>query len=209
MDSARIALKEDGPLPFLVAAPPAAAAPMLVFLHGHDEGAPCEPREGLTRHGPFRSGNPVRTLDQFIVVAPRLPTRGDVWHRYADAVRTIVEAVRDEHRADRDRLYLTGFSFGGNGVFDLALLQPHLWAALWAVDPTRVPARDPGRPVWLSMGEVSRRGAQRFIDALDLEPPDENGERVFLDEGEDHVGTATRAYRDGRIYSWLLARRLA
>ncbi|MBW3534585.1 MAG: hypothetical protein KY453_05120, partial [Gemmatimonadetes bacterium] len=34
------------------------------------------------------------------------------------------------------------------------------------------------------------------------------GDRVWLDEGADHVGSARRAYADGRIYAWLLARRL-
>lgn len=32
------------------------------------------------------------------------------------------------------------------------------------------------------------------------------GERVLVDEGEDHVGTARRAYPDARTYAWLLAR---
>jgi hypothetical protein len=35
------------------------------------------------------------------------------------------------------------------------------------------------------------------------------GERVYLDQGEDHVGTARLAYADDRIYRWLLGRRLA
>jgi hypothetical protein len=29
-------------------------------------------------------------------------------------------------------------------------------------------------------------------------------ERVYDDEGDDHVGAARRAYADERIYSWLL-----
>jgi hypothetical protein len=33
------------------------------------------------------------SLEPFIVVAPQLPTRGDIWHRYADAVRAILRQV--------------------------------------------------------------------------------------------------------------------
>ncbi len=116
----------------------------------------------------------------------------------------------EQHAGDARRAYLTGFSFGGNGVFDLALLQPDTWAALWAVDPTRPPANDPCVPVWLSIGEIARSRQRGFITALGLEPATDsgNGARVYLDEGEDHVGSARVAYSDRRIYSWLLSKQL-
>ncbi|HET7363635.1 MAG TPA: prolyl oligopeptidase family serine peptidase [Burkholderiales bacterium] len=72
---------------------------------------------------------------EFIVLAPQLPRAGDLWHRYADDVRALVADVCAKQAVDAARLYLTGFSYGGNGVFDLGLAQPDLWAALWAVDP--------------------------------------------------------------------------
>lgn len=199
---------EASPLRYLLSVPDGAAdgpRPVLCFLHGYDEAAPTEIVQGVTRHGPLRPQSAPAATRGFIVVAPQLPTPGDIWRRYADVVQGRVEQVRDEHGGDPARTYLTGFSFGGNGVFDLALAQPGFWAALWPVDPTRVPADDPGLPVWMSSGEVSRRGEGRFIERLDLgsavDPP---GDRVYLDQGMDHVGTATLAYQDERIYSWLL-----
>jgi poly(3-hydroxybutyrate) depolymerase len=194
---------EAAPLRYLLSVPSAPGPrPVLCFLHGYDEAAPMDIRRALTLHGPLRPGNP--PLD-FIVVAPQLPRAGDVWHRYADDVRGIVSAVQARHDGDAARTYLTGFSFGGNGVFDLALAQPGIWAALWAVDPTRVPQRDPGLPVWLSFGEVARRQTPGFTRVLSLRA---EGDRVGLDEGEDHVGSAAHAYRDERIYRWLLANSL-
>jgi hypothetical protein len=206
-------LVESGPLRYLLSLPRAASItprPVLVFLHGYDEGAPADIHNALTLHGPLRPGNPPIT-QEFVVVAPQLPVRGDYWLRSADAVRDIVHQVQAEHRGDLRRTYLTGFSFGGNGVFDLALAQPGTWAALWSVDPTRVPPRDPGLPVWLSSGEISRRRQPGFNATLRLEAvgPGELGDRVYTDEGLDHVGTATLAYRDERIYRWLLARSAA
>lgn len=201
----------SGPLSYLLSVPPAGDGPLpvLCFLHGYDEAAPAPIREGVGRHGP-RPGSAARATDDFIVVAPQLPRGGDLWHLYADVVRTIVEGVHAEHGGDARRTYLSGFSFGGNGVFDLALAQPDFWAALWPVDPTRVPRRDPGRPIWLSIGEVARLGAASFIYKLQLKDANGGtpGDRVYLDEGENHVGSATLAYRDARIYDWLLARRL-
>jgi hypothetical protein len=75
--------------------------------------------------------------------------------------------------------------------------------ALWAVDPTRVPNCDPDRPVWLSVGSIARVRQSTFIPALRL-GRDQDGERVYDDHGDGHVGAAQRAYADQRIYSWLL-----
>jgi predicted peptidase len=215
MKSVRYHLEEEGVvLRYLLALPgepesQKALWPVICFLHGYDEGAPMKIEDALTRHGPLRLGNPVRRVNNFIMIAPQLPVRGDIWHRYADGVREIVQDVQKRHGGDPRRTYLTGFSFGGNGVFNLALHQPNFWAALWAVDPTRIPSRDPKLPVWLSFGEAARYNKKGFIRALDLAPIDAGTDRVYLDEGADHVGSAMRAYRDERIYSWLLTKRLA
>jgi predicted peptidase len=204
---------ESGTLRYLVSvpalAPPASGSwPLLCFLHGYDEGAPMPIEAALTRHGPLAAGSsPLATAD-FVVVAPQLPARGDLWPRYTEAVDHIVREVQARHRGDPARAYLTGFSFGGNGVFDLALARLGSWAALWPVDPTRVPPEDPGRPVWFSSGEISRLRADSFIRRLRLEPIQGAGpgDRVYDDRGQDHVGTARLAYRDDRIYRWLLSR---
>lgn len=209
-------LVDASPLRYLLSLPPDPAPtdelwPVLCFLHGYDEGAPLEIRRGLTRHGPLHPESAREATDHFIVVAPQLPTRGDLWHRYADSVREIVAEVQEDRSGDPQRTYLTGFSFGGNGVFNLALAQPERWAALWPVDLTRVPDEDPQRPVWLSFGEVSRSRKEKFIRTLNLKSqkttPD--GDRLYLDQGQDHTGSARLAYQDERIYTWLLSKRLS
>jgi predicted peptidase len=203
---------ESTPLRYLLSLPTAAVAdsPVLCFLHGYDEAAPLEIRRALTRHGPLATGSWPEVRERWIVFAPQLPLAGDLWYAYAEAVHRIVIDVQGVHRGDPSHTYLTGFSFGGNGVFDLALRQPGVWAALWPVDPTRVPSADPGRPIWLSFGEASRRRKVEFIRALRLRPAEENleGDRLYLDQGQDHVGSARLAYRDERIYRWLLSKRL-
>ena len=198
-----ITIKRSEPLNYVVSAPPAGPArPVLVFLHGYDEGAPTEIRAGVTRHGPLRPGSSSRARD-FIVVAPQLPLSGDHWLRFAGAVRQITADVTREHGGDPSRTYLTGFSFGGNGVFDLALAEPDAWSALWAVDPTRAPRSPIALPVWVSAGEVARQRRSGFVAALDLR---DDGDRVWRDRGLDHVGSATDAYRQDEVYDWLLTR---
>jgi len=66
------------------------------------------------------------------------------------------------------------------------LTQPDLWAARWPVDPTRVPHKPVKQPIWLSLALAK------------------HGERVWADDGEDHVGSARLAYADAGIYRWLL-----
>jgi poly(3-hydroxybutyrate) depolymerase len=210
MSEPSLHLVESARLPYLLATPagtrpPGELWPVLCFLHGYDEGAPAPIREALTRHGPLRPGNSTAARG-FITVAPQLPARGDIWRQHADAVRDMVRDVQALHGGDGERTFLTGFSYGGNGVFDLALQQRGFWAALWAVDPTRAPGADPALPVWLSSGEVSRRLESAFRRQLDLVDGASSGDRVIVDDGLDHVGTAAAAYASARPYEWLLSR---
>ena len=190
-------------LPHLLSAPRTTRPPpLLCFLHGYGEAAPLPLERALRLHGPLAAGAAPLAGREFIVVAPQLPVAGDLWASHAESVRALLEEICARHAVDASRLYLTGFSFGGNGVLDLAILQPDLWAALWAVDPTRVPKRSPSQPVWLSAGELARGQRHAFVKALGL---GENSGRVWADAGEDHVGTSRAAYGDDRIYRWLLS----
>lgn len=114
-------------------------------------------------------------------------------------------------RRAKDRLrpvlcFLHGYEEGAPSELRTGLTRH---GPLRALNPARV-EQDPERPVWLSFGEVARYVKADFIRTLRLEPyaPGATGDRVYLDEGADHVGSATRAYADSRIYSWLLSRRL-
>lgn len=202
-----------GPLDALLSLPEPGDGPrpVLCFLHGYGEAAPLDIHAALTKFGPLSAGASPAAAREFIIAAPQLTLAGDNWRLEADSVRSLVHTLHTEHGGDPARTYLTGFSFGGNGVMDLALAQPELWAALWPVDPTRVPRRDPGKPVWLSLGEVARHATDAFAASMQLRPPAEHEtrDRVYLDQGEDHAGSARLAYADERIYTWLLKHRLA
>ena len=159
----------------------------------------------LTLHGPLREGNPPQVSNHFIIVAPQLPAPGgDIWSRYAPTVQQLVKAVQVQYHGDPRRTYLTGCSFGGNGVFDLALVQSNFWAALWAVDLTRV-SGSPECPIWLCLRQGHPR-THDFINDLKLSSAetDLQGNRLYTVSGWDHVDAATSAYRDSRIYDWLL-----
>ena len=208
----------SGPLPYMLSTPQPTEMgselwPVLFFLHGFDEGYPTPLKLGLTRHGPFKASSSSVATTEFIVVAPQLPLSGDFWHKYASEVRAIVRQVQKDNGGDPNRTFLTGFSFGGNGVLDLGSEQPDLWRALWPVDPTRVPGTNIEQDIWLSSGQISRFSEERFIQSLQLErlSPElgdrlNPGNRVYFDYMRGHTETATMAYQDDRIYRWLLSR---
>jgi len=186
--------------------------PVLCFLHGYGEAAPRPIYEALTLHGPLRPGNSPRVTERFIIVVPQLPEAGDNWHMKSGVVRQIVTTVQTEFHGNPNQTYLTGFSYGGNGVFDLAMTQPEFWTALWSVDPTRLPKANLPRPLWLSFGDASRLQRTAFMQLVsgsrEVQPKDKiaNSDFVFEDRGEDHVGTAKIAYEEDRIYDWLLSK---
>jgi dienelactone hydrolase len=108
-----------------------------------------------------------------VVAAPQLPAPGgDVWLSKAVQVKQLALDVVRVHDGDSDRAYLTGFSYGGDGVLDLGRAQPGMWAALRAVDPTRLPHVSPDGPIWVSVGEQSRQyisQLERVLGAQQLE----------------------------------------
>jgi predicted peptidase len=214
MQPTRFEVERAGALQYLISRPQSPLArgalqPVLCFLHGYEEGAPSDIVDALTRHGPLRAGA-AQSAAEFLIIAPQLPLRGDLWRRYAGAVQDIVETTQRREGGDPRRTYLTGFSYGANGVFDLARVQATVWAALWAVDPTRVPQGELQQPVWLSFGAAARFRKNTFIRTLALETLDEinKTQRVYTDDGADNVTAATEAYRDDRIYEWLLSKQL-
>jgi predicted peptidase len=207
---------EQQPLGHVVSVPPVYSPetdlwPVLCFLHGSGEAAPLDIRQAVKRHGPLRSGSSRKAANQFIVVIPQLPAPGgDVWYRHARAVREIVTAVQTKCGGNPGQTYLTGFSYGADGVFDIAPAQQGFWSAIWPVDPTRVPKGNPECPVWLSSGPAARKVQARLNKVLRLQPVANNwnGDFVYEDRGLSHVDTATFAYQDSQVYDWLLARHL-
>lgn len=206
--------------------------PLLCYLHGIRECGRLADTDEMTRklltaHGPLRDreeGLNLAALDRFIInnfiiVVPQVPCAQEhdqrsfadnIWGEYAPTFKEVVLRVAEEYKGDRHRIYLTGFSRGGNGVFDFAQAQD-FWAALWPVDPTRIPKSDPGRPTWLWYGIEQRPPNDRTRKILSLqEAPRKgrpSGDRLYTDTRVGHGPTAVSAYNDGRVYAWLRARR--
>ncbi len=133
---------------------------MILFLHGAAERG-VRP-EILKKHGI------PRIVDEqphfpFLAVSPQCP-EGSTWARHVPTLRSLLDSVLEHYSADPDRLYLTGISMGGNGVWLLATRYPDLFAAVAPVCGYGLPSQEfPERvcvlkdiPVWVFHGSSDR-----------------------------------------------------
>ena len=104
-------------------------APLILFLHGSGE------REGGAK-GPHQVGLGPAIAKQkdfpFYVVMPQFSKQGSWVASGPDAKRAmaILDATIKEYSINEKRLYLTGLSMGGCGVWENAVAYPDKWAAI-------------------------------------------------------------------------------
>lgn len=105
-----------------------APRPVILFLHGSGERGSDNRKQTAVGLGPAVAA---RQADfPAIVVFPQAPEDSNWSGDVAATTMRMLDAVIAEFGGDRDRIYLTGLSRGGYGVFELALAYPDRFAAL-------------------------------------------------------------------------------
>lgn len=105
-----------------------AARPLVVFLHGAGERGEGNLRqlqtlpETLSRFD-FRRERPC------FVLAPQCPP-GSYWSDWMPELETLIMDIMNQFAVDPRRVYLTGYSMGGYGTWELATRRPDLFAAV-------------------------------------------------------------------------------
>lgn len=209
-------------VPYRLYAPPEARGrrrvPLVLYLHGGSG-------RGNDNLRQIRGGNELpthvwterrtRRRNPVFVLAPQIP-ESEHWEGrdlenlspYAAAVLDLVAALERELPIDPHRIYLTGQSLGGFGVWDIAAKKPRLFAAA-------VPMCGGGRPglaaslrsvpIWAFHGArdeaVPVTRTREMVAAVRAA-----GGNVRYTEYDDvdHL-VWTRAYRDKRLSEWLFA----
>jgi predicted esterase len=132
--------------------------PLIVFLHGYGE---------RTKARIFKAGLPLAIAQrfgtnkpnghfQFIAFFPIDPTgRWEAGSTEVERVMLALDYVIADHRIDPSRVYLTGLSAGGSGVWNLAQAYPHKWAAVAPVCSFVSPDVEKVRhlPAWIFHGD--------------------------------------------------------
>ena len=102
--------------------------PVILFLHGSGERGLDGLRQTIVGLAPAIRADPARF--PAIVVLPQAPPDSSWTGRPARAAMAALDAVTKEYRTDADRVYLTGLSMGGHGVWYLAYRHPERFAAV-------------------------------------------------------------------------------
>lgn len=187
--------------------------PLILFFHGSGERA-ADGIPNLERL--LGTGLPEILLTQdipFIVISPQVRYTWNGTHNEIDSFLDYL--LESFPRIDRNRIYLTGISDGGKGVFDYPLYFRERIAAIvpistWPSDANSVPIskkpylESPPLPVWGFHGSEDGYGSmQVWID--DLKEAGGIAQMQLLSGGHSETVWNT-IYAGGQydIYSWLL-----
>ncbi len=136
------------------------------------------------------------------------------WWVYERDVMSMVDRTLKERRADPERLYVTGLSYGGYGTWHFAASHPHRWAAAAPVCGAANP-ETLGRiaaaqlPIWIFTGGKDRVVLPEWVlaSARGLEEAGHSDVRFTVHEDRPH-DVWTRVYEGWDLYNWFLSHRL-
>lgn len=178
--------------------------PLLLFLHGGGERG--DDIELLKIHGPPKLIAAGRQFPM-IVVSPQCP-KDQRWQSVT--LLALLDDLCEKLKVDQDRIYVTGISMGGYGLWALAFDAPDRFAALAPIcgggEPGWVKAIK-HIPVWVFHGELDEgvplRRSQEMVDALKKEGANP---KLTVFPGVGHISW-NAVYDDPAFYEWLLAQR--
>lgn len=150
--------------------------PLILFLHGKGEMGPMIER--VCEHGTPRlvqSDPEFRKKFGFIVLTPQINgVMGMEEARAAQYNVAVLDEVCKRYPVDTDRIYVTGFSFGGTGSWRTAIEFPDRFAAAAPfcgraidqklVDPQIVGKRLKDLPIWAVVGSDDRKDGDDAYD---------------------------------------------
>jgi pimeloyl-ACP methyl ester carboxylesterase len=184
--------------------------PMIIYLHGGSD-------RGTNLTKLYSSGIPDQIYRgrefPFIVVAPQCPPllrwSTDDWFE------AFYNEVTAKYRVDKDRVYLTGVSLGGEGTWYIAAKYPDLFAAIAPISgfTSRTTFIDENlthlarMPIWAFHGDldlvVPVGETRRMIELLKDQNP---GLKFTIDPGAGHW-IHWSIYPGNELYEWFLTNR--
>ena len=135
------------------------------------------------------------------------------WWVYEKDVLNMVDRTLAEYRADPDRVYVTGLSYGGFGAFHFAAAFPYRWAAVapicGAANPKTVARIAEAKlPIWIFAGGRDRVVRPEWVlrSAVQLEEAGHPDVRFTVHEDQGH-SVWNRVYEGWDLYNWFLQHR--
>jgi predicted peptidase len=195
---------------FIVRMPPGADAkaaekmPLIIYLHGSGEVG--TDLSTMARNPVLKAAPANEPTFPFTVIAPQMPAYDGWWS--VESLDAMLDHILAEYPVDADRVYLTGASRGGYGVWDWACHRPDAFAAIapiagegnddWAEKLKHV-------PVWAFHGAkdkaVNPAEEERMVNAVNRA----GGSAKLTMYPEAGHNAWSRAYNDPELYRWFLA----
>jgi predicted peptidase len=184
--------------------------PLLVYLHGYGARGVDGVKPTTDGPGPFIKER--ENAFDMLVLFPQ--SESGSWEADTEdgqRVMAILEEVMRDYAVDQRRIYLTGTSAGGFGVWSLAARYPHKWAAIVPIcgggDPASVEAIQ-HIPCWCFHGAcdnvIDVGQSRRMIAALRTAEARPRYTE-YADMGHACWG---RAYATAELWDWLRCQRL-
>jgi len=171
------------------------------------EGRPERPKS-FTTHGKM-TGEAV--IENMVQVKPLLPFG---WEQVELDLVAMLDKVEKTYQTDKQKVYLTGLSYGGFGTWYLAHKYPEKFAAIvpvvgWGHPSMMKSIAEHKIPVWaFAGGRDSAVPVQYFYNGINvLENLGHSDVRFTVHEDMGHDAW-TRVYRGDDVYHWMLEKSL-
>ncbi len=176
--------------------------PVILFMHGAgSRGTDL----GLIKTNPYFSHIEKHKDFPFITVAPQCSK--DTWFDMLETVNAFAKHIIAQDFADSRRFYLMGASMGGYAVWQMAMAEPSLYAAIVPICGGGMywnSGRLKNLPIWAFHGDcdttVQLRESEMMVEAVN-----QNGGNakltVYKDCGHD---SWSETYRNPQVFQWLL-----
>jgi predicted peptidase len=174
------------------------AWPLIVMLNGY--GTAYSSLKNLVTKAAVKQELPLITLS---------PHREKGWDAPGTEVIRLIDEVSRKYRVDSSLIYLTGFSYGGVGTWNLAGAYPDKFAAIAPIAAGRVSStytlRLVNMPIWAFHNEVDDSmplaDHQSAIDAVTKAGNKNVTFTIYPQRGHD---SWTQTYSGPEIYDWML-----
>ncbi|MEX0857180.1 MAG: prolyl oligopeptidase family serine peptidase [Balneolaceae bacterium] len=154
---------------------------------------------------------PETPMDGSVSQHPEYLTLPNGWYRVENDLIGMIDHVLENFRADSNRVYLSGLSYGGFGAWHLASTHPEKFAALnpvvgWGHPDLMEPIAKQRIPVWAFAGggDPVVESTYFFAGLNRLKDLGHKEVQFTIHEDMGH-DTWKRVYAGEDIYSWLLS----
>jgi predicted peptidase len=198
--------------------------PLVLFLHGAGQRGTNNEAQ-LTGVPKALTDTAGRERYPCFILVPQCP-KNDVWVKFphfpeslqttaqptpsAQAALAVVDSLMRRLPIDKKRVYIIGYSMGGEGAFDFLTRRPHLFAAAIPICPVADTAR--ARliykiPLWAFHGDQDDVNDVKYSRLMIAALKKNNGMPLYTEYPGIKHNSWSKAYSEPGLFDWLFAQK--